>query len=113
MPDAPRRPAVNQSIMGASPGAWAQTVPAVADWMCKGVYSDGMPIGAVQLQLKREGTVIRATLKIADQGGLKVSAIEATPFDAILALDILLSGTDVPWEIDSYPLGVKSPVRKK
>lgn len=99
--------------MGASPGAWTQTVPAVADWLCKGVYSDGMPIGAVQLQLKREGTVIRATLKIADQGGLKVSAIEATPFDAILALDILLSGTDVPWEIDSYPLGVKSPVRKK
>lgn len=113
MPDAPKRPAVNQSIMGASPGAWGLSLPAVSDWLCRGVYSDGMPIGAVQLQIRREGTVVRATLKIADQGGLKVSAIEASPLDAILALDILLSGPDVPWEIDSYPLGVKTPQRKK
>jgi hypothetical protein len=66
----------------------------------------------VQLQLRREGTLIRATLKISDQGGLKASAIETTPQDALLALDLLLSGPEVPWEVDVYPLAAPKVRRK-
>jgi len=87
-------------------------MPSLSSWLCDAVYPDGSPVGAVQLQLRREGSVIRATLKIADQDGLKVSAIECSPQDALLALDLLLGGTDVPWENDAYPLGGK-PSKKK
>jgi len=98
--------------VGASRGAWLETLPELSDWLCRSTYEDGSLIGAVQLQIRREGSVIRATLKIADQGGLKVSAIEASPMDALLALDLLLSGKDVPWEEDAYPLGNKSSKKK-
>lgn len=97
----------------AQPGAWEKSMPQLTEWLTKASYDDGSPMGAVQLQLRREGTVIRATLKIADQGGLKCSAIECSPSDALLALDILLSGTAVPWEVDSFPLGGKPAAKKR
>jgi hypothetical protein len=104
MPKRPSAPAPGTPSSGAEPGLWASTMPELTDWLTRASYEDGSPLGAVQLQLRREGSVIRATLKIADQGGLKVSAIEKSPGDALLALDLLLSGDDVPWETDGYPL---------
>jgi hypothetical protein len=112
----PVKPSVrtdNGHAAGAPKGKWSLEVPHVAGWLCDSVYPDGTPVGPVQLQLKREGTVIRATLKIGDQGGLKCSAIENSPMDAILALDLLLSGAEVPWETDHYPLSLPAGKRKK
>jgi hypothetical protein len=88
-------------------------MPELAAWLCSSAYDGGGPKGAVQLQLRREGTVIRATLKIADQGGLKLSAIEQSPDGALLALDLLLAAESPPWETDDYPLGGHKGVKKK
>lgn len=98
---------------GALHGSWSASLPSVSSWLCDPAYPDGAPIGPVQLQLRREGSVIRATLKISDQGGLKLSAVETSPLDALLALDLLLSSEDAPWEADAYPLGAKPAPRKK
>lgn len=98
---------------GADAGAWGEVYPQLSSWLVDSAYPDGQAIGRVQLQFTREGTVIRATLKIADQEGLKVSAVERDPASAMLALDLLLSGPDVPWERDHYPLQSPRPAKKK
>jgi hypothetical protein len=63
--------------------------------------------------MSREGSVIRAVLKIADQDGLKLSAIERDPASALLALDLLLGTSDAPWERDHYPLQAPRPAKRK
>jgi hypothetical protein len=85
-------------------GPWRDDMPHLATWICDSVYPDGQDIGPTQLQCKREGSIIRATLKIADQGGLKVSALGEDCCEALLALDLLLGSPACPWERDPYPL---------
>jgi len=97
---------------GASHGAWKAGLSNVASWLCDAAYPDGELMGQVQLQLKREGSIIRATLKIADQGGLKVSAIGESPSDALLALDLVLESAHCPWEKDAFPLAAKGAKKK-
>jgi len=97
---------------GAQPGIWKASMPHLAGWVTDAAYPDGEPMGAVQLQLKREGSIVRATLKIADQGGIKVSAVGETPPDALLSLDLLLGSPQCPWERDPYPLGSSAKKKK-
>lgn len=104
MPVRPNKPGSGVESRGANRGAWATSLPNLSEWLCSAAWEDGVPIGPVQIQMRREGSVIRVTLKISDQGGLKVSAIEESPLDALLALDLLLGTVEVPWEVDAYPL---------
>lgn len=112
MPKLPPKPGSGVESRGASRGGWATTLPNLSEWLCCATWEDGVPIGPVQLQLRREGSIIRATLKISDQGGLKLSAIEENPQDALLALDMLLGAVEAPWEVDAYPLGGGKSKRK-
>lgn len=88
-------------------GAWGKAMPHLCEWLCNSVYPDGKDIGKVQLQVRREGSIIRAVLKIEDQGGLTVSAVEDDPLSAIAALDVLLGSPQCPWQRDDYALGQK------
>lgn len=109
----PAKPVVAEAgKSGASHGSWKAGLSNVASWLCDAAYPDGELMGAVQLQLKREGTIIRATLKIADQNGLKVSAIGESPSDALLALDLVLESAQCPWEKDAFPLASKQGKKK-
>lgn len=109
----PVRPAGAGSVSSCGKGDWAGSLVSLSEWLCDGVYDDGTLKGAVQLQLRREGTIVRATLKIADQGGLRISAVERDPASALLALDLLLGLHEAPWEVDEYPLGGKGLVKRK
>jgi len=97
---------------GASHGTWKSGLKNLASWLCDAQYPDGEVMGQVQLQLRREGGIIRATLKIADQNGLKLSAIGESPSDALLALDLVLESPQAPWEKDPYPLATSRAKKK-
>lgn len=99
---------------GADRGEWGSLFPLLCEWLCDGSYPDGTPLGAVQLQLRREGSVLRATLKLSDQGGLMLRAVGGDPVSAFLALEVLLASETCPWERDPYPLaGARSGGQKK
>ncbi len=98
--------------VGAEMGAWAKSLPHLGEFLCSPLYPDATPIGAVQVQITRQGNVIRTTLKIADQGGLRVSAVGTSPDAALKALDLLLTSDACPWETDTYALG-QSRSKKK
>lgn len=101
----PERPSVASLVSsGAEKGSWVDSLPTLAGWLCDSVYPDGEPVGPTQLQVKRDGPLIRATLKIADQGGLKMSAVGENPSDALVALELVLTSDRPPWEKDGYPL---------
>lgn len=104
----PVKPEVSNSgglpLAGAMHGAWGKSFPQLCSWLCDPSYTDGTPMGAVSLMLKREGSVIRVTLKVADHGGIKCSAVESDPASALTALELLLGSPKAPWEIDPYPL---------
>ena len=91
--------------VGADVGAWKKVLPHLGEFLCSPSYPDGTPIGQVQIQITRQGNAIRATLKIEDQGGLRVSAVGTSPDCALLALNLLLESPACPWEKDSYALG--------
>jgi hypothetical protein len=91
--------------VGADLGAWGKAFPNLGEFLCSPVYPDKSPIGQVQIQITRQGNVVRATLKIADQGGLRVSAVGTSPDAALKALDLLLTSDVCPWETDTYALG--------
>jgi len=104
----PVKPAVSAGgelpLGGATFGAWGKMFPQICSWLCDAAYTDGSPMGATSLMLKREGTLVRVTLKVADHGGIKCSAVEADPASALTALELLLGSPKAPWEIDPYPL---------
>jgi len=101
----------NAPLKGASHGVWGKGMPTLSSWICDAVYTDGTPMGQVQVAVKRDGTVVRATLKVEDMGGVKCSAIGPDPASALAALELLLASPTAPWERDGYPLG--SSARKK
>jgi len=100
-------------LAGATHGVWGKGFPQVMGWLCDAAYSDGSPLGQTQLSFKREGTVIRATLKAQDNNGIKISAPGPDPASALAALEVLLAAPKPPWETDTYPLGGTSQKRKK
>jgi len=109
----PAKPVVKLGVeAGAKHGPWAVDLAVLAGWLCDAAYPDGLPVGQVQLQLKREGSVIRSTLKIEDQGGLRCSAVGESPVEALACLDLLLGSSACPWERDAYPLGSKGAKKK-
>lgn len=109
----PDRPSVaSLAAGGAEWGEWRATLPTLAGWLCDGTYPDGEPVGPTQLQIKRDGPLIRCTLKIADQGGLKIGAVGESPGDALIALELLLTSEKPPWEKDGYPLAQIKAKRK-
>lgn len=100
-------------MSGALFGAWGKGFPLVCSWLCDASYTDGSPMGQTQLSFKREGTVVRVLLKVEDNGGIKCSALGPDPLSALAALEVLLAGPKPPWERDGYPLGNKSPQKRK
>jgi len=111
MPEFPKLPAVGSS--GCDAGEWGTSLPLLSGWVCDSSYPDGTPLGAVKLQLRRDGGVIRASLKVSDQGGLMLRAVGADPVSALLALEVLLSAEGCPWERDPYPLAGQRLAGKK
>lgn len=112
MPEFPKLPAAGSS--GCDAGEWGSMFPLLAGWVCDSSYPDGTPLGAVQLQIRRDGGVIRASLKVSDQGGLMLRGVGADPVSALLSLEVLLSSESCPWEKDPYPLaGARTPGKKK
>jgi len=103
----------NFAIAGAGYGAWGKTFKSICSWLCDPQYTDGTPMGATSIMLKREGSVIRVTLKVADHGGIKCSAVESDPASALAALELLLESPKAPWEIDPYPLNQAGKKRGK
>ena len=97
---------------GCLKGTWEKHFPALAGWLCDAAYDDGKPCGPVQLSLKRRGSDVVITLKLADQGGLKLEAVESSPDKALVALEALLKADPVPWQADAYPLS-GGPKKKK
>lgn len=110
MPELPKM--VPALLAAAKPGPWSKDLPVLASWLCESVYPNKQPIGKVQLQLTRSGSVIRATLKIEDQDGLRCSAVGESPAEAMMALDALLAAPKCPWEQDDYPLNPKGKKKK-
>lgn len=98
--------------LSACGGSWEKMCPEVASWLCDGVYEDGQEKGEVSITFRRNGTTINAMLKIAD-GGLCLRANGDTPDDALVALELMLTATQVPWERDPWPLGRVSKGKKK
>lgn len=101
----PNVPSVSAGLCGAASGEWGDKLPHLSGWLCDAAYPDKTAIGQVQLQLKRDGSVLRATLKVADQAGLRVQSVGETPWDALVSLDLLLGSPSCPWERDPFPLG--------
>lgn len=95
----------NTPLKGAEKGAMAKNLPELMGWLCDATYSDGAPMGASQLQLRRQGGMILATLKIEDQGGLCMQAADSSPERALASLEALLAATQPPWQTDRFPLG--------
>lgn len=85
-------------------GSWEKLCPELASWLCDGAYSDGSAKGDVTVTLKRNVTTVCATLKVED-GSLCLRASGDTPDDALVALELMLTASRVPWEVDAYPLG--------
>ena len=92
-------------LQGAQHGVWGKGFPQVSSWLCDALYTDGSPVGQVQLAFKREGTVVRVTMKVEDHNGVKCSAVGPDPASALAALEMLLASPKAPWELDPYPLG--------
>lgn len=111
-----KRPAVDQmpklADLGAEYGSWEKLCPELATWLCDGSYEDGAAKGEVTVTLRRNVTTISATLKIED-GGLCLRASGDTVDDALVALELMLGASQVPWEVDPYPLGGNKKNRKR
>jgi hypothetical protein len=101
------------ALVGCKKGVWAKGLPELMSWVCDATYADGTPLGQTMLQLRRQGGVMLASLKIADQGGLKIEAVDATPEQALASLEALLAAVSVPWQTDRYPVGGGGPGAKK
>lgn len=95
------------SLESRDPGGLLEMWPNVCEWLCDANYEDGSPVGAVLLQIRPEGSVFKATLKIADGGGRKVETVADTLSDALCCLDVLLKSPKCPWQVDPFPLGGK------
>lgn len=100
-------------LTGAAYGQWGKGFPNLSSWLCDALYTDRTPMGQVTLTLKREGTAVRAILKVEDHAGIKCSAVGPDPLSALAALELLLAAPKVPWEKDPYPLGQKGQGKRK
>lgn len=106
-------PAGQSALVGAKKGKLGERMPELMSWVCDAAYADGTPLGQTQLKLRRQGPLIVATLQVADQGGLKLEAVDDSPEKALAALEALLQAESVPWCPDPFPIGVKRADKKK
>jgi len=112
MPALPQPSTAASPLVGAQKSTLMLKVPELQSWLCDAAYPDGKPIGATQLSIRRRGSTVYATLKIADQGGLKVEVAEPSIDRAFVALEALLTGSPVPWQPDPYPLDAAGKKKK-
>lgn len=77
------------------------------------VWPDGTAMGSVQLSLRTRAGRIIAQLKLADNGGLRLSVEGANVDDALAGLEAALSTEPAPWEVDPYPLDPAPKKRRK
>lgn len=98
--------------LGADYGSWEKLCPQLAEWLCDACYDDNSAKGDVALTLKRDGGTVTAMLKIED-GGLCLRASGDNPDDALVAIELMLNASPVPWEVDKWPLGGQRKNRKK
>jgi len=76
-------------------------------------WPDGNPIGNVQLSIRTRGPLVQAQMKLAANGGLRLSVEDANLDEALLALEAALTADPVPWEPDPYPLDGLGGKKKK
>lgn len=79
--------------------------PELASWLRDAAYSDGKPVGMVQLSVRPKGAVYVLTLRIQDQGGMMLQVEDASLDDALVLLEACLTANPTPWTRDPYPLG--------
>lgn len=101
----------NAKLVGADPGLWGKSLPAIADWLCPAQWDTGEPLGKTRLSMWRAGAEIVVALQVADLGGVRVEARAESPQNALMALEELLKLPAVPWQLDPYPIG--QTARKK
>lgn len=85
----------------------------VASYLTDVIWPDGTVMGGVQLSLRTRGNQIVAQLKLADNGGLRISVEGSNVDDALAGLEAVLSVATPPWEIDPYPLDASRKKPKK
>lgn len=103
MPVMPNDPGKAQ-LVGAIKSKLLVQFGELESWLCDACYPDGKPIGSTQLSIRRRGASVYGTLKVADQGGLKLEVCEPSVERALVALEALLRGQPVPWQPDPFPL---------
>lgn len=86
--------------------------PELLSWLRDAAYSDGKPVGMVQLAVRPKGAVYVVTLRVQDQGGMMIQVEDANLDDAFLLLDAALVASPPPWTRDPYPLGQISSKKK-
>jgi len=98
--------------LGADYGSWEKLCPTLCEWLCDACYEDNTAKGDVTLTFKRDGSSLFVMLKVED-GGLCLKASGDTPDDALVAVELMLSATPIPWEVDKWPLGGRKGKFKK
>lgn len=93
------------ALKGAEKGDLAKKFPELLSWVCDATFEGGAPLGMTCLQIRRQGSMIRAALKIQDQGGLVLEVIDKGVERALASLEAMLAAPVVPWQIDRFPLG--------
>lgn len=102
-----------QALKGAVKGDLAKKLPELMSWVCDATFEDGTPLQRTSLQFERQGSMIRARLKIQDQGGLVLEVVDASPERAMASLEAMLNSSPVPWQVDRFPLGGEAGNKKK
>lgn len=104
----PKKPGEGGPIAGVSasrkPTKILKGFGELASFLTDVTYSDGTPVGNVQLTLRTRGPMILCQLKMAAMGGMRLQVEDACLDDALVALEGLLLMDPVPWEPDPYPL---------
>jgi len=86
--------------------------PELTSWLADGNFSDGKPVGMVQLSIRPKGMVYVVQLRVQDQGGMILTVEDPSLDDALMLLEAALVATPVPWSRDPYPLGISQSKKK-
>ena len=100
-------------LKGAEKGELAKKFPELLSWLCDATYEGGAAMGMTCLQLRRHAAMMRAALKIQDQGGLVLEVVDKSVERALASLEAMLAAPVVPWQIDRFPLGGVVEKKKK
>lgn len=113
----PERPQIGANglthIQPMETGTFGKEFPLLAGWLCDAQYTDGTPMGKTRLVVGKESGQLKATLQVADLGGVRLDASGPHPFGAFKALEALLRAQPCPWQTDPFPIGQSGRGKRK